>query len=152
MFLPSSVSENQKKEEERRSAFRDIEGWSLEIIPQAIRDEAQVSIQEVQCGDPTCAPIDTAITIQFNRYGRVFVVVVVSGGVYIMFMWRDVFVCYLCRNDALTHTFSSIPSFRLVSSRLVHIHHNLMIFSQWLSGYYWFTDGGQGSHEGRAVQ
>jgi hypothetical protein len=67
MFLPSSVSENQKKEEERRSAFKDIEGWSLEIIPQAIRDEAQVSIQEVQCGDPTCAPIDTAITIQFNR-------------------------------------------------------------------------------------
>jgi type IV secretory pathway VirB4 component len=68
MFLPSAVQENKKKEKDRKAAFKNIEAWSLEIIPEAIRGEAQVSIQEVQCGDPMCAPIDTAVTIQFSRY------------------------------------------------------------------------------------
>lgn len=67
MFLPSSVAENQKKIDERKAAFKNIEQWSLEMIPAAIRNEAQVSIQEVNCGDPACSPVDTAITIQFSR-------------------------------------------------------------------------------------
>jgi len=66
MFLPESVNENKQKEEERKAAFANIERWSLEIIPEAIRADATVSIQEVQCGDPMCAPIDTAVTILFT--------------------------------------------------------------------------------------
>ena len=68
MFLPENVASQNKEEEERKAAFKKIEQWSLEIIPQEIRGEAQVSVQEVQCGDPNCAPIDTAVTIVFNRY------------------------------------------------------------------------------------
>jgi hypothetical protein len=71
MFLPTAVQENKKKEEDRKAAFKNIERWSLEIIPESIRSEALVSIQEVQCGDPMCSPIDTAITIQFSRYVRI---------------------------------------------------------------------------------
>lgn len=67
MFLPSAVEENRAKEDDRKAAFKNIEQWALERIPEAIRKEAQVSIQEVQCGDPMCAPIDTAVTILFSR-------------------------------------------------------------------------------------
>ena len=68
MFLPGNLAEKDKEEKERKSAFQNIEAWSLEIIPDAIRGDASVSVQEVQCGDPQCAPIDTAVTIVFTRY------------------------------------------------------------------------------------
>ena len=68
MFLPENAAAKSKEEEERKAAFKKIEQWSMEIIPQEIRSEAQVSVQEVQCGDPNCAPIDTAVSIVFNRY------------------------------------------------------------------------------------
>ena len=68
MFLPDNQTEKQQEAEERKTAFKNIETWSLEIIPAAIRDDATVSVQEVQCGDPQCAPIDTAVTIVFKRY------------------------------------------------------------------------------------
>ncbi len=68
MFLPGNQEEVRKDEEARREAFRNIEAWSLEIIPAEIRDDVQVSSQEVMCGDPECSPVDTAVTIQFSRY------------------------------------------------------------------------------------
>jgi hypothetical protein len=68
MFLPGQEATKQKEEEERKAAYKNIEAWSLSLIPSAIRDDALVSVQEVQCGDPNCAPIDTAVTVQFTRY------------------------------------------------------------------------------------
>lgn len=68
MFLPGNEAAKQKEEEERKAAFKKIEAWSLEIISAELRNDASVSVQEVQCGDPECAPIDTAVTIVFNRY------------------------------------------------------------------------------------
>lgn len=65
MFLPNFNAAAQKAAE--RELFDRIEGWCVEIIPADIRGEAQVSVQEVQCGDPECSPIDTVITIIFNR-------------------------------------------------------------------------------------
>jgi hypothetical protein len=68
MFLPENVATKDREEELRKAGFKNIETWSLEIIPEAIRKDASVSVQEVQCGDPDCAPIDTAVTIVFTRY------------------------------------------------------------------------------------
>jgi hypothetical protein len=69
MFLPDASSLNEKKiaDERRKEAFRNIEKWSLELIPEAIRDAAVISAHEVVCGDPECSPIDTAISIVFQR-------------------------------------------------------------------------------------
>eukprot|EP00934_Nitzschia_sp_Nitz4_P007080 Nitzschia sp. Nitz4//scaffold1_size375055//176227//176860//NITZ4_000270-RA/size375055-augustus-gene-0.674-mRNA-1//1//CDS//3329541027//7070//frame0 len=66
MFLPGNQEEKKREEEARKIAFRNIENWSLELIPEAIRKDATISVQEVQCGDPECAPIDTAVTIVFE--------------------------------------------------------------------------------------
>lgn len=73
MFLPDSMK-NQADDDaasvRRNTAYKDIERWSLELIPSQIRNAVQISVQEVQCGDPECAPIDTAIAILFDSGGR----------------------------------------------------------------------------------
>lgn len=66
MFLPNDNAAAEKAAE--KELFSKVEAWCVEIIPADIRGEAQVSVQEVQCGDPECSPIDTVITIIFNRY------------------------------------------------------------------------------------
>jgi hypothetical protein len=68
MFLPSNQGALQEAEQARKKGFKDIEAWCMEIIPEAMREQTSVSVQEVQCGDPNCAPIDTAVTIVFDRY------------------------------------------------------------------------------------
>lgn len=65
MFLPNDNAP--AEEEERRAAYQRIEGWALDEVPQELREDVQISVQEVQCGDPTCSPIDTTITVIFNR-------------------------------------------------------------------------------------
>lgn len=67
MFLPGANVTKQKADEDRNAAYKHIEKMSLLLIPADCRDDAVVSVQEVQCGDPNCAPIDTAITVQFSR-------------------------------------------------------------------------------------
>ena len=68
MFLPDSmrdVDAETAADARRTQAYKDIEGWSMELIPAQIRNGVQMSVQEVACGDPDCAPIDTAIAILF---------------------------------------------------------------------------------------
>mmetsp|Transcript_8263 Transcript_8263/g.11373 ORF Transcript_8263/g.11373 Transcript_8263/m.11373 type:complete len:199 (-) Transcript_8263:883-1479(-) len=73
MFLPKSQAETSaeaKAKAERNKAYDRIEKWSVEAIPSEIREGAQINVQEVQCGDPNCAPVDTAIAIVFQSGGR----------------------------------------------------------------------------------
>mmetsp|Transcript_3587 Transcript_3587/g.6788 ORF Transcript_3587/g.6788 Transcript_3587/m.6788 type:complete len:197 (-) Transcript_3587:83-673(-) len=70
MFLPSSAASRSGEEERRRQAYSKVEGYIMERIPAECRSEAQVVVQEVQCGDPSCSPIDTGITVLFNSGGR----------------------------------------------------------------------------------
>mmetsp|Transcript_13910 Transcript_13910/g.39068 ORF Transcript_13910/g.39068 Transcript_13910/m.39068 type:complete len:188 (-) Transcript_13910:575-1138(-) len=65
MFLPEAVNEKNAADEARKEAYRKIDQWSLELMPEAIRGDAQVSAQEIVCGDPECAPIDTVVTFVF---------------------------------------------------------------------------------------
>lgn len=68
MFLPDTSALNEKKiaEKRRKEAYQNIEKWSLELMPETIRDEAVIAAQEVACGDPDCSPIDTLINIIFQ--------------------------------------------------------------------------------------
>ena len=69
MFLPDNLKSDSgdKEKVERRAAYARIEEWATELVPESARSGVQISVQEVQCGDPECAPIDTAITIMFPR-------------------------------------------------------------------------------------
>jgi hypothetical protein len=68
MFLPNKVDSKKKENEERKVALRQIETWSMELIPSGIRGDAVVAAREVICGDPECSPVDTAVTIVFDKY------------------------------------------------------------------------------------
>lgn len=70
MFLPKNEANNadlRLAEQARREGYSRIEQWVTEAIPTEIRRGITVSVQEVQCGDPDCSPIDTAIAIMFPR-------------------------------------------------------------------------------------
>ena len=70
MFLPKSETANAEiraAEKARREGYSRIEVWVNEAIQAEIRRGVTVSVQEVVCGDPDCAPIDTAIAILFPR-------------------------------------------------------------------------------------
>jgi len=73
MFLPGNKTTDDAKakaDAERKLAYERIEKWATAAIPPSIRDGVSISVQEVICGDPTCAPIDTAIAIIFPSGGR----------------------------------------------------------------------------------
>mmetsp|Transcript_20631 Transcript_20631/g.25515 ORF Transcript_20631/g.25515 Transcript_20631/m.25515 type:complete len:200 (-) Transcript_20631:424-1023(-) len=73
MFLPKSQAEKSKEaadKAKKKKATEQVENWSKEAIPPKIRGGVQINVQEVQCGDPDCAPIDTAIAIMFPSGGR----------------------------------------------------------------------------------
>ena len=70
MFLPSTkqdIEQKQLKDTHRKEAYKRIETWALLKIPEKLRDGVEIIVQEVQCGDPNCAPIDTSVTILFPR-------------------------------------------------------------------------------------
>ena len=77
MFLPENArgagGAADRAEEERKAAYKRIEEWSLGLIAEPLRKDVQISVQEVQCGDPQCSPIDTAIAVQFKRYDGKFI-------------------------------------------------------------------------------
>lgn len=73
MFLPSTkqdIEQKQLKDTHRKEAYKRIETWALLKIPEKLRDGVEIIVQEVQCGDPNCAPIDTSVTILFPSGGR----------------------------------------------------------------------------------
>lgn len=65
MFNPEKLNEKNVADERRKEAYKKIDQWSLELMPEPIREDAQVSAQEIVCGDPECSPIDTLVTIVF---------------------------------------------------------------------------------------
>lgn len=70
MFLPqdqADIAETQAAEKARREGYSRVEMWVNEAIPDEIRQGVTITVQEVQCGDPECAPIDTAVAIMFPR-------------------------------------------------------------------------------------
>ncbi|EED89272.1 predicted protein [Thalassiosira pseudonana CCMP1335] len=73
MFLPKNEAANadiRAAEQARRDGYTRIEAWATEAIPAEIRRGVTITVQEVQCGDPECAPIDTAVAIMFPSGGR----------------------------------------------------------------------------------
>ena len=70
MFLPTNQADRDKaaqEEKDRKIACLRIERWAVAAIPEAIRDSVSIHVQEIVCGDPECAPIDTAVGLFFDR-------------------------------------------------------------------------------------
>jgi hypothetical protein len=65
MFLPGRDAD--KERAARKAVFAAIEEWCGTLLSDPkVRAACTVSVQEVQCGDPNCAPIDTLVTLTFD--------------------------------------------------------------------------------------
>ena len=56
------------------AAEREIRRWVTEMLPDFVRHAPKdhpgacvISVREVACNDPNCAPIDTSVTLLFNN-------------------------------------------------------------------------------------
>ena len=67
MFLPGRNAEEERHA--LQTEYRRVERICVELLPSdpALREASNISVQEVQCGDPDCSPIDTIVTIMFPR-------------------------------------------------------------------------------------
>jgi len=72
MFLPSNIKPDEKKAKQfqLRKAYKRIAERVAQKIPENLRDGVEISVQEVECGDHNCSPIDTSIIIFFPSGGR----------------------------------------------------------------------------------
>ncbi|KAJ1449660.1 hypothetical protein M885DRAFT_534893 [Pelagophyceae sp. CCMP2097] len=62
---------NLLKKKEKRLAVPRVEAWINARLPESMRDlvalgRLRISIREVYCGDPACAPVDTVIEFTFD--------------------------------------------------------------------------------------
>lgn len=70
MFLPDNLKDQNAEKQEKdalKAAYIRVEGWAMELIPDDARDGVHVSVQEVECFDPECSPIDTVVAIIYTR-------------------------------------------------------------------------------------
>lgn len=122
MFLPENAAQANNAEKQRKAAFKKIEEWSLQLIPEPLRNDVTISVQEIQCGDPQCSPIDTAIAVVFDRYVVEFYVDSVRG--------IAVDVCLI-----ITRHYSSLNTF--LSANCICNKNNCTM--QWGSRHVWCT-------------
>ena len=61
LFDPAKVAEKRRLDSEKREALARIKAWAEELLPEPARGRLKVTVNEVVCGDPACAPIDTVV-------------------------------------------------------------------------------------------
>lgn len=70
MFDPSKAKKDKEEKAARRKALANVKQWALNCIPPELQPGLLLDVKEVICGDPTCAPVDTVITIVYKDGGR----------------------------------------------------------------------------------
>lgn len=71
MFDPSQASAKKALAATKKKAQETIKGWVSELLPDDVKKDVELIVcREFQCGDPKCAPIDTAIQIMFKERTR----------------------------------------------------------------------------------
>jgi len=68
MFDPATAAKKKALTGAKKTAQANIKAWVMEFLPEPIRPEIQsISIAEFQCGDPSCSPVDTGITLMLKN-------------------------------------------------------------------------------------
>jgi len=71
MFDPAAVGKKKEMGNIKKKAQESIKAWVMELLPDEIKTDVELIVcREFQCGDPKCAPIDTAIQIMFKDSKR----------------------------------------------------------------------------------
>jgi hypothetical protein len=70
MFNPSKALTAKAEKAAKKKAIDDLRSWALSIIPMDLQEGIIIDINEIQCGDPSCAPIDTVFTLVWAPSGK----------------------------------------------------------------------------------
>ena len=70
MFDPSKTLKDKAEKAVKKKAIENLKAWSLPLIPSDLQEGLIIDVNEVQCRDPTCAPIDTVFTFVWASTGK----------------------------------------------------------------------------------
>jgi len=62
MFNPSAAKGQAAVKAAKKKLENALKEQSLALVPPALREGIMIDVKEVQCGDPSCSPIDTVFT------------------------------------------------------------------------------------------
>lgn len=63
MFNPKAAAKEKGEKAAKRKALDNLKSWSLALVPIDLQEGLIIDINEVVCGDPSCAPVDTVFTL-----------------------------------------------------------------------------------------
>jgi len=70
MFDPNKAKKDKAEKATRKKQLSVVKQWCLTVIPQELHPGLLLDTKEIICGDPTCAPIDTVVTMVWKDGGR----------------------------------------------------------------------------------
>lgn len=70
MFNPATAAINKVQKNAKKKALASIKEWCVDLVPTALQAGLTIDVNEVACGDPSCAPIDTVFTIVWENGGK----------------------------------------------------------------------------------
>lgn len=69
LFDPAANKKAKEEKAKKKKALADLYEWSMNLVPENLRQGLILDINEVVCGDPSCAPVDTVFTFVWNEEG-----------------------------------------------------------------------------------
>jgi hypothetical protein len=73
MFVPGKVDEKKAEKGAIKKALAQVKEWTLSLMADELHKGLILDINEVVCGDPTCAPIDTVFTLVWSgKYNTLY--------------------------------------------------------------------------------
>lgn len=70
MFDPLRATKDKAQKAQKKKGLEDLKAWTLTLIPEDLRPGLIIDVNEVVCGDPSCAPIDTFFTLVWETTGK----------------------------------------------------------------------------------
>ena len=70
MFDPSQFTKKRKLADEAKQSAARIKSWVSEMCEGFKEHVEAVSVQEIQCNDPVCSPVDTLIILFWTKEGQ----------------------------------------------------------------------------------
>lgn len=61
VFDPTKLAEQETAKRLAREGVSRVKDWAVSMLSEAARVTIRITVNEVQCGDPSCAPIDTTV-------------------------------------------------------------------------------------------
>jgi len=70
MFNPNKALAKKNEKAMKKKAIADLKAMSEALIPATLKTGLIVDVNEVVCGDPSCAPVDTIFTFLWENSGK----------------------------------------------------------------------------------